>query len=195
MRLEDRKGNKWTGSIVNSEGIEGKDAWGKRATWVDVGMEIEGRDDLGHIAIFDHSSNNGFPQTWRVDGQLGVGPSRAVMGDWKIKQGQPETIRHRLVAYTGDLNDLELTELWRSYVNNEEDYSTAALWRIANEESYKEKFLTPAEAVERMTRYAKSHGIDFWENSKPRAWKRPIWSTRPIPAARRWARHPTSSRG
>ena len=70
---------------------------------MDVGMQVEGRDDLAHIAIFDHPENRGFPQTWRVDSQLGIGPSRAIMGDWKIPKGETETIKHGLVIYTGDV--------------------------------------------------------------------------------------------
>jgi hypothetical protein len=83
--------------------------------WVDVGMQVEGREDLAHIAIFDHPGNAGFPQTWRIDGELGIGPVRARMGDWKINKGSVEIIRHRLVVYTGDLNDVELTNQWQDY--------------------------------------------------------------------------------
>lgn len=139
------------GEAINAARQRNQEAEGQRAFWVDVGMEIEGRDDLGHIAIFDHSANGEFPQPWRVDGQLGIGPSRAINGDWTIKKGIPETIKHTLVAYTGDLNDLELTELWKQHIGGGRMYSTASLWRIAQEEGYNEKFLTPPEAVEAMT--------------------------------------------
>ena len=61
---------------------------GGRAVWLDVGMQVDGRDDMAHIAIFDHPQNAGFPQPWRVDGQMGVGPVRARLGDWKIKKGR-----------------------------------------------------------------------------------------------------------
>jgi hypothetical protein len=36
-------------------------------------MQVEGRDDLAHVTIFDHPENRGFPQKWRVDDQLGIG--------------------------------------------------------------------------------------------------------------------------
>ena len=119
--------------------------------WVDVGMQVEGRDDFLHVAIFDHPMNAGFPQTWRVDGQLGVGPTRARMGDWHIPEGATEVIRHRLVVYTGDLSDLELTEDWQEYAGNAGAYSTAARWGIAQQEARQEKFLTPDEAADAMT--------------------------------------------
>jgi len=105
LRMPWRKGIK--GQAVNSARQLNRQANGQRATWVDVGMQVEGRDDLAHIAIFDHPSNGGYPQTWRVDGQLGVGPVRAAKGDWKIEKGKTETIRHLIVAYTGDLTDVE----------------------------------------------------------------------------------------
>ncbi len=140
-----------TGEAVNAARQRNAQAEGQRAMWVDVGMQVEGRDDLLHVAIFDHPMNAGFPQTWRVDGQLGVGPTRARMGDWHIPEGATEVIRHRLIVYTGDLNDLELTEDWHEYDGSAGTYSTAALWGIAQQEALQEEFLTADEAVEAMT--------------------------------------------
>ena len=105
------------GEAVNAARQRNAQAEGQRATWVDVGMQVEGRENLLHVAIFDHPMNIGFPQTWRVDGQLGVGPARARMGDWHIPEGATEFIRHRLIVYTGELNDLELTEDWKEYAH------------------------------------------------------------------------------
>ena len=126
-------------------------AEGQRALWVDVGMQTEGRHDYAHIAIFDHPDNNGFPQTWRVDNQMGVGPVRARMGDWKIAKGETETIKHQLIVYTGELNDLDLTEKWKTYIGDDNLYATAGLWNIARQEGRNAKFLTAEEAVKEMT--------------------------------------------
>jgi hypothetical protein len=106
------------GRAVNAAGRVNQQAEGQQSEWVDVGMQVEGRDDLAHMAIFDHPSNGGFPQTWRVDDQLGIGPVRARTGDWTIEKGKTETIRHRIVAYTGDLNEIELTNLWKEYTGS-----------------------------------------------------------------------------
>ena len=146
----------WTrdipGEAVNAARQRNRQAEGLRAMWVDVGMQVEGRDDFLHVAIFDHPMNAGYPQTWRVDGQLGVGPTRARMGDWHIPEGATEVIRHRLIVYTGELNDLELTEDWEEYTGAAEgSYSTSSLWGIAQREAKQEKFLTPEEAVDAMT--------------------------------------------
>ena len=103
------------GEVVNGVRQRNGKAEGQRAPWVDVGMQVEGRNDLSHIAIFDHSKNKGYPQHWRVDGQLGVGPIRARKEDWTIKKGQSETIRYGVHVYTGKLNDKELTNKWSQY--------------------------------------------------------------------------------
>ncbi len=140
-----------SGEVVNAARQRNEKAEGQRAMWVDVGMQVEGRDDLAHIAIFDHPDNQGFPQPWRVDDQMGVGPVRARLGDWNIKKGETEVIRHQLLIYTGALNDIELTSEWEEFSGNHSTYSTAALWGIAQQEGREAKFLTPQEAVDHMT--------------------------------------------
>lgn len=139
------------GEAVNAARQRNEKAEGQRAMWMDVGMQVEGREDLAHIAIFDHPENGGYPQPWRVDGQLGIGPVRARMGNWKIRAGETEIIRHQIVAYTGDLNDITLTKLWDEYIGSNSLYTTASLWNIAQEEGRTAKFLNPQEAVESMT--------------------------------------------
>ena len=136
------------GEVVNAARQRNDKAEGQPAMWVDAGMQVAGRDDLAHVAIFDHPQNKGYPQTWRVDDQLGIGPARARTGDWKINRGETEVIRHQLVVYTGNLDDVALTKTWGEFsgVN-----STAALWGIAQREGREAKFLTPAEAVRAMT--------------------------------------------
>ena len=105
------------GEIVNAVGQRNSsEAEAQRAIWADVGVEIEGRDDKGHIAIFDHPENKAFPTPWRVDSQLGLGPSRQILGDWKLGKGETEVIRYRLVIYTGDLNTDKLTHQWLEFI-------------------------------------------------------------------------------
>jgi hypothetical protein len=110
LRMPWRPGIK--AQVTNSARQMDRRAEGGRAVWVDVGMQVAPRDDLAHIAIFDHPTNVGFPLPWRVDGQSGVGPVRARLGDWTIKKGRSETIRHQLLIFTGDLDDVALTRRW-----------------------------------------------------------------------------------
>ena len=146
LRMPWRKGMR--GSVANAAREVGARAEGRRAMWLDVGLRLEGRDDTAHIAIFDHPDNEGFPQPWRVDGQFGVGPVRARLGDWKIEQGETETIRHRLIAYSGGLDDTALTNDWKKFSGQG---GTWSLWRIAQREGRQAEFLTPEKAVASMT--------------------------------------------
>lgn len=139
------------GEAVNAARQKNEKAEGQRAMWVDVGMQVEGREDVAHITIFDHPENIGFPQSWRVDGQLGIGPVRAKLGDWQIKKGETEIIKHQIIAYSGERNDLDLTEIWNEYIGSNSLYTTASLWSIAQEEGKTAKFLSPEEAVNNMT--------------------------------------------
>lgn len=138
------------GEVVNSSRSRNERAEGQRASWVNVGMQIAGRDpdDWGHIAIFDHPDNDAYPMPWRVDNQLGVGPARSILGDWKIPAGATKTYRHQFKVYTGRLNDLHMHEDWKAYTglgnNNAE-------WIAARNEAKKAEFLTGEEAIAKMT--------------------------------------------
>jgi putative membrane-bound dehydrogenase-like protein len=145
------------GEVVNAARQRNEKAEGQRAMWVDVGMQVEGRDDLAHIAIFDHPENKGYPQYWRVDGQMGIGPVRARMEDWKINKGETEIIRHQLVAYTGELNDVELNNTWQEFSGA----GPYALWNIAQQEGRQAKLLSPQEAVDAMT-VKDGFKVDVW---------------------------------
>lgn len=148
LRMPWREGIK--GEVINAARQRNEKAEGQRAMWVDVGMQVEGRDDLAHIAIFDHMDNERFPQPWRVDGQLGIGPALARLGDWKIAKGKTEMLQYRMVVYGGALNDVEMIKSWETYVGDS-TYATASLWDLARDEGRTAKFLTPEEAVKSMT--------------------------------------------
>jgi hypothetical protein len=107
--------SKTSGEAVTSEGQKNAQAEGKRARWVDVGMPIAGRDDWGHIVIMDHPKNDGHPLPWRVDGQLGVGPCRARLGEWTLPQGQTVTIRCRFLVYTGMTDPARVEAVWKEF--------------------------------------------------------------------------------
>jgi putative membrane-bound dehydrogenase-like protein len=153
------------GEVVNAARQRNEKAEGQRAMWVDVGMQVEGRNDFAHIAIFDHMDNERFPQPWRVDSQLGIGPAIARLGDWKISKGKTETLQYRLVVYGGVLNDVEMLKSWERYVGDS-TYSTASLWNLARDEGRAAKFLTPEEAVKNMT--------------LPDGYKANVWAAEPM---------------
>ncbi len=149
LRMPWKEGIK--GLVENAARQRNEKAEGQRAMWVDAGMEIDGLDDWGHIAIFDHPDNEGFPQPWRVDDQLGIGPVRARLGDWHIKKGEITTIQHQIVAYSGTLDAIKMDDLWGDYVGDKGMYNTASLWDLAKKEGRDAKLLSPQEAVKAMT--------------------------------------------
>ncbi|MBL05485.1 MAG: dehydrogenase [Planctomycetes bacterium] len=135
------------GRVFNSSRQANSRAEGQRSVWVDVGMKVPGRDDHAHIAIFDHPRNPGFPTAWRVDNQLGIGPASSRNGDWKIPKGRKASFRHRLLVYTGKLNDAELTKKWSGYSGH--GYASV-LWGLAQQEGRKALTLAPFEALKKM---------------------------------------------
>ena len=149
LRMPWKKGIE--GEVENAARQRNEKAEGKRAMWVDAGMEIEGLDEWGHIAIFDHPDNDKFPQTWRVDSQLGIGPVGARMGDWHIKKGEIKTIQHQIVAYSGKLDPVKMNDLWGDDGGDKGMYNTASVGNIARQEARDAKLLNPQEAVNAMT--------------------------------------------
>ena len=105
------------GEAINSMGERNSaEAEGHRSVWVDVGMEISGIEDWGHIAILDHPDNVAFPTPWRIDHQLGIGPSRQILGDWHLGKDETTVEKYRLVIYTGVLDREKMAGLWKNYV-------------------------------------------------------------------------------
>ncbi len=114
IRMPWHKGTK--ADIVNAVGQHNAEIEAQRAIWADVGVEVEGRNDWGHMAVFDHPDNKGFPIPWRTDTQFGLGPSRQILGDWKLNKGEIENVRYRIVVYTGNRNDADLNRLWKEFI-------------------------------------------------------------------------------
>ena len=101
---------------INSEGDKNQTGEGKSANWVDLGMEISGLDKLGRIVIYDHPSNEGFPNQWRIDGQFGIGPASARRGDWEIKKGDHKIFKHRLIVYSGKHDKPLVNQQWKEWI-------------------------------------------------------------------------------
>ena len=148
MRMPWQQGKE--GEVENSARQKNQRAEQKRSSWVNIGMQIDGRtpEDWGHIAVFDHPSNDAYPTPWRVDGQLGAGPSEAILGDWTIPAGESKTYKHQFVVYTGQMNDVRLNEQWKAYSGQNYDF---AAWLQARAEAKEAKFLTGEQAIEKMT--------------------------------------------
>ena len=105
------------GEAVNSQGQINKQAEGHRARWVSVSMPIEGvgADGWAGIAIMDHSTNPEHPNPWRVDGQLGIAPSRCIAGDWHLSAGETTTSRYRLFVFGGRSDMSRVDANWTEF--------------------------------------------------------------------------------
>jgi len=111
------------GKAVNSEGVEGKDVWGKRAKWVDYWGLLEGKT-VG-VAIFDHPGNPRHPTWWhaRDYGLIAANPfgindfekKGKGAGDLKIPAGQKVTFRYRFYFHTGDVAQAEIAKRYEEY--------------------------------------------------------------------------------
>ncbi len=103
------------GRALNSEGLAGGDAEGQRARWVAVSLRVDGRDTPAGIAILDHPGNEEHPVPWRVDGQLGISPSRCIAGPWSLATGVSTTSRCRVLVFAGDIDAEDVEGAWREY--------------------------------------------------------------------------------
>ena len=135
------------GGVVNSTRQRNEFATAQRAIWLDVGLKLEGRTNQAHIAIFDHPKNTGYPLAWRVDNQMGIGPSRAISGKWTLAKGKTERVRHQFLVYTGNFNQT-MDQDW-------ENFSQTPAYRESGRLAWDNKknpvFLTGEQAVAKMT--------------------------------------------
>ncbi len=114
-----------TGWYRNSEGIEGDDAWGKRAEWV----KLSGNKGGGIISLVmvDHPLNPGYPSCWHARGyglfsvnNMGRKVFDDTLEPFKLilKKGESVTFRHRFVVATGDLTDAEIELLKSDFIKD-----------------------------------------------------------------------------
>lgn len=95
---------------VNSDGVSGKDIWGKPAKWVDYSGKVDGKH-VG-VAIFDHPENLRHPTTWhaRAYGLVAANPfglhhfqgKPKGAGNHTVKKGDAIRFRYRFVFHVGD---------------------------------------------------------------------------------------------
>ena len=128
LRLETdaKRGNHTAkGHAINSEGVEGKEIWGKRAKWVDYWAPIQ--DQTVGIAIMDHPTNPRHPTWWhaRPYGLIAANPfgihdfekKPAGTGDLKIENGGSKTFRYRFVFHQGDANEAKIAEMYSRFAS------------------------------------------------------------------------------
>lgn len=115
------------GRIVNSEGQVDREAWGKRAAWVDYHGPVDGQT-VG-IAILNHPSSFRFPTYWHVRtyGLFAANPfglhdftgSREVDGSHTLSGGETMTLRYRVLFHRGDEKSGKVAEAFAAYSREE----------------------------------------------------------------------------
>lgn len=120
MRLKGKVGK---GHIVNSEGAQDGETWGKRANWCDYYGPVDGVT-VG-IAAMDHPSNPRHPTWWHVRdyGLFAANPfgihdfekKPVGTGDMKVIAGKNITFKYRFVLHQGNTLDAGIAELWKEY--------------------------------------------------------------------------------
>lgn len=123
LRLDRRDGSPANGQAVNSEGISGKEIWGKSAKWVDYSGVIDG-ENVG-IAFFDHPASFGYPTHWhaRDYGLFAANPfglshfvGKGSDGSHSVPKDGAVTFRYRIVFHAGNTEEANIESLYQQYV-------------------------------------------------------------------------------
>lgn len=112
-----------TGRMVNANGVEGKEIWGKRAPWVDYSAVVDG-EKLG-IAMLEHPENPRYPTYWhaRDYGLFSLNPfgvrdferNKDLDGSLTLSPGQSVRFRYRILIHSGDEKEANIAEVYERY--------------------------------------------------------------------------------
>ena len=114
------------GDYLTSEGITGKEAWGKRAAWVCLHGKVNGNEES--IAIFDHPGNPGYPTYWHARGYglFSVNPlGQKTFSKGKeilnltLAPGESATFRYRVMIKSGKVTADDLNKEYELYSRKE----------------------------------------------------------------------------
>ncbi|MDM4762038.1 PmoA family protein [Galbitalea sp. SE-J8] len=100
------------GSAIDSEGSAGP---ANRARWVAVTMPLPETGRVARVALLDHPQNLEHPVPWRIDHQLGVGPSPSIAGPWELAAGASREFGYGVVVGGADLTDDEIDARWSAF--------------------------------------------------------------------------------
>lgn len=110
------------GKIINSEGDQDADSWGKRAKWCDFNGPVEG-EHLG-IAMLNHPSSFRHPTPWhaRTYGLFTANPFglsqlklQEETGAVELQKDERIKLRHRFIFHKGDEKQGRIAEAFEAY--------------------------------------------------------------------------------
>lgn len=94
---------------------EGRSSDGCRARWVAVEIALPETDRVVLAAMLDHPGNPDAPVPWRIDNELGIGPSPSIAGAWTLAVGATKTFRYRLSVFGSSVESATVDEAWQRY--------------------------------------------------------------------------------
>lgn len=94
---------------------EGQSADGRPARWVAVTMAVPDTGRTVEAAMLDHPGNDTAPVHWRIDGELGIGPSPSIAGPWSLADGELRVFRYRLLVFPSPVTTAEVDAEWQRY--------------------------------------------------------------------------------
>jgi Methane oxygenase PmoA len=103
------------GTAHNSEGQIGSAAEGQRARWVSTQMPIDDEADEVMAVVMDHPANLEHPVPWRVDNELGIGPSPSIAGSWSLPAGGSQVFHYRVAIFAAPADDSTIERNWASF--------------------------------------------------------------------------------
>ena len=113
-----------TGNYLSSEGVEGKDVWGKRAKWVALSGTFDAKDLS--VIIMDNPKNIGFPTYWHARGYglFAANPlGQKIFSDGKeelnfsLKPKENVTFEYRIEIMDGRPNQKVLETEYQNFIN------------------------------------------------------------------------------
>jgi hypothetical protein len=105
------------GEVINSTGQRNADAEAQRAHWCAVSMPLDDAGTWAGVVLFDHPSNMQYPTPWRVDNEMGIGPSPCIAGAWQLRAGESRRFRYGVLPFTG-CADASLIEMQYNKFND-----------------------------------------------------------------------------
>jgi len=100
------------GSAIDSEGQSGT---GERARWVAVTLPLPDTGREATAVLLDHPDNPDSPVPWRIDNELGIGPSPSAAGPWELPADARRRYRYRLVVFGEPADAAAADEAWHRY--------------------------------------------------------------------------------
>ena len=118
MDVDSKKG----GTVLNSNGLRDKAAWGKRAKWVDYSGPVNGKT-MG-VTILNHPKSLRHPTPWHVRtyGLFTANPfgtrsldKSAADGSIKLRKGESVKLRHRVIFHEGGSSREAIEKAFAAY--------------------------------------------------------------------------------